>query len=623
MMICEKCNREFPSSKTVCPIDGLELIPAPPDPLVGTTFAERFEILERVGGGGDGGAVYKARHLHTHSMVAIRVFSSEKLTNPSAIENFKLEAKKLSSLEHPNILNILEFGLTGDDRPFLITRYLNGTTLGAFLDYRSRMEMKRALHLFAYVCDGLSYAHSQHVLHGDLKPGNLIFVEEEPPPRQIAITDFGLAKMHLWDEQPSSKGNDSFESPLYMSPEQCQNWPLDQRSDLYSLACVIYHTITAMPPVMGTNAAETLRMQVHEIPLSMRGAAPELDIPEAIETTIMKALNKDPMERQQTVAQFKAELVQSAQKNGIFLPDNSHHHTQHRGFVGHDTVVHDSALLGHDGGFVGHLRELLGHPPELQRHDRLVEETASLRREKEQNIQTLRRWRNRLIILGCLFVFGVGAFTLYALMPGPAEDPAPNWQKEIWRMTMELGDKDLEAKNYASAANHFTEASKIGHKMGRVYDNEIRALLKLLDVYNLSNHTLEAEKVREQIVALHFDRVATVYAANAEMSGKFAVFQGGLMRSGEVRKLHPDFVDRITRNLLAKTRVCIKNKQFLEAQSLMNEAVTLKEQAPGNNKGELAQCAAEFQVELNAHQPIKEKLKEIDKLLLHAQEIDK
>ena len=147
MLICEKCRREYTFGKKICPIDGEQLVEAPPDTLVDTVFAEHYLILERVGGGGIAGAVYKARHQDTQDEVAIRIYSGTNLSH-EVIEQFNVEAKSLAAIQHPNILPVLSFGVTPDGQPFFITRYLSGITLDSFIEFRGRMDFRRALQLF-------------------------------------------------------------------------------------------------------------------------------------------------------------------------------------------------------------------------------------------------------------------------------------------------------------------------------------------------------------------------------------------------------------------------------------------------------------------------------------------
>ncbi|HEY9713670.1 MAG TPA: serine/threonine-protein kinase, partial [Chroococcales cyanobacterium] len=319
VMACNTCNKEFPEGTDVCPDDGTRLVPAVPDQLIGTSFAERYEILEVIGRGGMS-VVYKARQKFMNNLVAIKILHPQLSSDPGNFERFQQEAKAAISIRHKNVIQVFDFGVTAAGQAFLIMEYLEGEPLADYLDKHGSMEIERALNIFAQACDGLSQAHKLGIIHRDLKPGNLVLTKEDGENELVKIVDFGIAKLIAPDGsslQSLTQTGEVFGSPLYMSPEQCQGKPLDARSDIYSLGCVMYETITSMPPLMGINSFETMNKHVKEQPLSLRGIAPEKDIPELIDACVLKALRKDPDRRHQSMAEMKKAIVEGAQKSRI------------------------------------------------------------------------------------------------------------------------------------------------------------------------------------------------------------------------------------------------------------------------------------------------------------------
>ncbi len=217
---CSICRREFPPGTKRCPDDGTKLTSTQRDPLVGTTFAGRYVILQRVGKGGMG-VVYKARQKYMESVVAIKVLFKEYASDQQAVDRFRLEAKTLSTLDHPNIVRVLDFDITPDKQPFLAMEFLQGETLEDYITKNGRMPLEQALGLFLLATDALAHAHAKGVIHRDLKPSNLVLLTDENAQQSIKIVDFGIAKIKPQDGlqvQNLTKSGEIFRQPSVHEP---------------------------------------------------------------------------------------------------------------------------------------------------------------------------------------------------------------------------------------------------------------------------------------------------------------------------------------------------------------------------------------------------------------------
>ncbi|MBX9770744.1 MAG: serine/threonine protein kinase, partial [Candidatus Obscuribacterales bacterium] len=242
-------------------------------------LADKYEILDVLGTGGMG-VVYKARHLLMKRIVAIKMLHESLTANEVMRKRFEQEAQAISSLNHPNILTVYDFGITEDNKPYLVVEFLEGTSLEEVLNDEGAIDSSRVMHIFKQATSGLAQAHEKGIIHRDLKPGNIMLITVSEQPDFVKIVDFGIAKL----VQESTEQNigltatgEVFGSPLYMSPEQCRGRKLDNRSDIYSLGCVMYHSLSGKRPFNAQDLPECLYKQVHEEPPKFSEIAPELN----------------------------------------------------------------------------------------------------------------------------------------------------------------------------------------------------------------------------------------------------------------------------------------------------------------------------------------------------------
>lgn len=283
--------------------------------MVGKIIGDKYEVLETIGGGGMG-MIYKAKHILMKRIVAIKMMHPQYVSSASNLKRFQQEAQAASALSHPNILAVFDFGLTPAGAPFLVMDFLEGTNLAEVLDEVGLLPASRATNIFAQACAGLAHAHSKGVIHRDLKPGNIMLVEFDQRKDFVKIVDFGIAKvLPSGDESESAhltQTGEVFGSPLYMSPEQCRGRNLDIRSDIYSLGCVMYRTLTGSSPFFGQDPMECMYKQVNEAPNKFFETNPDTKAPEALEGIVFKCLAKEPADRYQTMLELKEALLEFA-----------------------------------------------------------------------------------------------------------------------------------------------------------------------------------------------------------------------------------------------------------------------------------------------------------------------
>jgi hypothetical protein len=273
-----------------------------PDPLVGKTLADRFEILERIGEGGTG-VVYRAKQLSVDRVIAIKVLGAHVSTDPSWVKRFHNEARAASRLDHPNTVRLIDFGQTKEGLLFIAMEFLSGRSLRAEIEKLGRLPPNRVLRILSQMCASLSEAHNQGIIHRDIKPDNVYLVDMKGAGDYVKVLDFSVAKLDAPDAQVTRAGV-VFGTPQYMSPEQGRGVPLDARSDIYAVGVVAYEMLTGKPPFDAKIPTEVVMMHLRDKPAPLVGLPPQLT------TIVMKALEKDAARRQQSAEELDNECQQ-------------------------------------------------------------------------------------------------------------------------------------------------------------------------------------------------------------------------------------------------------------------------------------------------------------------------
>lgn len=308
--MCPQCGRVFnPVDIKRCPDDGAELNPLTTDRMIGEVIDGKYRILEVVGAGGMS-LVFKAEHLLLNRIVAVKMLHAYLRSDDVSVKRFQQEARTCASFDHPNVVPILDFGVTKNGQPFLVMKFLDGTSLAHMLRERRRLPWMEAVPIFIQCCDALEAAHHAGIIHRDIKPGNIVIIKDPDGSERVQVVDFGIAKMLRDDlnDQTLTQAGEVFGSPLYMSPEQCEGRALDARSDIYSLGAVIYETISGQPPLMGSSATETMRLHTRERPRPFSQVVEGLSLPDGLEQVVQTMLAKSPSARFHTMAAVRRKL---------------------------------------------------------------------------------------------------------------------------------------------------------------------------------------------------------------------------------------------------------------------------------------------------------------------------
>jgi eukaryotic-like serine/threonine-protein kinase len=275
----------------------------------GSVVAQRFSIIELIGHGGMG-LVYKAQQIHMEHIVALKMLLSETSSASGDYRRFQREAQAASRLDHPNIVKIHDFGFA-DGQAYLCMDYIEGQSLEDMVK-EAPLRLDTFRQVFKQACAALQHAHDKGMVHRDLKPSNLMLSSRGGDAFFLTVLDFGLVKMlHGSSNQKLTATDMLVGSPLYMSPEQCQCLNLDHRSDIYSLACVMYESLAGVPPLQAENCFDVMNKHVSASPVSIREAVPGTYVPLALELAIMKAMSKNPADRQQSMLELSEDIERS------------------------------------------------------------------------------------------------------------------------------------------------------------------------------------------------------------------------------------------------------------------------------------------------------------------------
>jgi serine/threonine-protein kinase len=271
--------------------------------LVPGTSLGPYEVISFVGAGGMG-EVYRARDTRLDRFVALKVLSPQLAANPESLERFTHEARTLSQLSHPNVCAVYDVGHAGAAH-YIVMEFLEGRTMAEQIR-RGALPVGQAIDYALQIADGLSKAHSLGVIHRDLKPANVMLTNDG----FVKILDFGLSK-NLGNE---NAGADTITvtsgvvvgTIAYMAPEQTEGARADVRSDIFSFGVMLYEMLTASRPFDGPNVISTIRRINDEKPRSVRELRPEIS--PGLDSVIVKALEKDPQARIQSVSEMRALL---------------------------------------------------------------------------------------------------------------------------------------------------------------------------------------------------------------------------------------------------------------------------------------------------------------------------
>jgi serine/threonine-protein kinase len=280
-------------SETIQMVDTTALQP-------GSDFGTRYRIEGLLGQGGMG-RVYKAYDKDLDRTVALKVVRHGMMGEVDALKRFKQELVLASKISHKNILRIHDMGEVGDTK-FITMAYVEGHDLHGILRDNPKLPLDRILRYATQLAEALAAAHAEGVVHRDLKPQNILVNKED----QIFVSDFGLAKSFEEGAIGMTRTGAFLGTPRYMSPEQVEGKPADQRSDLYAFGLMIYEMVTGDVPFTGETTLKVMYQRIQEKPKSPKLANPSL--PNWLVRIIMRCLEKDPAARYQSAYEILADL---------------------------------------------------------------------------------------------------------------------------------------------------------------------------------------------------------------------------------------------------------------------------------------------------------------------------
>jgi len=260
----------------------------------------RFTILRRLGRGGMG-AVYEGHDPALDRRVAIKTLTSDAIADAESRGRFEREARAAAKLAHPNIVTVYELGnFGGREKPYIVMEYLEGTDVAALISGSRGVPLAEALDIVAQLCRALDFAHQKGVVHRDVKPANLRYLDDG----QIKIMDFGIARVE--GSHQITKSGVMIGTLHYMSPEQIRGEKLDGRTDIFSAGCILYELLAGVRPFSGESATSILYNIVHETPKPV--VEENSDLPQEVQRVIDRALSKKAEDRFATACEMAKEL---------------------------------------------------------------------------------------------------------------------------------------------------------------------------------------------------------------------------------------------------------------------------------------------------------------------------
>ncbi|HEY0986885.1 MAG TPA: protein kinase, partial [Kofleriaceae bacterium] len=278
--------------------------------MIGREIAGRYRMLAKLGEGGMG-AVFRAEQISLKRTVAVKLLRPDVLGNQLLLRRFNAEAEAVAKLNHPNTVNIYDFGQDTDGTLFIAMEFIEGRSLRTVIQTEAPLPPRRALAIAIQVAASLSDAHARSIVHRDLKPDN-VMLQDRGRERDIArVLDFGIAKLrddNRATQMQMTQQGDMLGTPQYMAPEQIRAELIDGRTDVYSLGCLLYEMVTARLPHEATTVLALLSKHLLEQPVPPSQRRPELGLPPALDALILAAMAKDPRSRPPTMDAFSEQL---------------------------------------------------------------------------------------------------------------------------------------------------------------------------------------------------------------------------------------------------------------------------------------------------------------------------
>lgn len=308
--VCVTCQKEYSADSELanCPLDNTPLFLAPTD-LVGATVADKY-CVESLAGYDNCLTLYSVRRKDDGSRLTMKVLPLN-LNGEERVARFNLQLQALTKVTHDGLMQMFDYGVLPEGRPYVITENLQGGKLSQLISARV-LSPAKTLELLIQVCDALSVAHSAAFFHCGITPANLIVSSNAEGLDRVKVADLGLIRFLLQDRRSVAEFQTVVPCMNYASPEQTLDRIVDGRSDVYSLGCILYEGLTGRRPYEGKTGFDIAAKHASAImPLPFSALRSEHKLPVVLENIVFKAMAKDPTDRYQTVNELRSAMDQA------------------------------------------------------------------------------------------------------------------------------------------------------------------------------------------------------------------------------------------------------------------------------------------------------------------------
>lgn len=268
--------------------------------MIGKKLGNRYECLERIGGGGMA-VVYKAKDILLDRLVAVKILRPQYAVDDDFVRRFRREGQAAASLSHHNIVSIYDVGVEDEDIHYIVMEYVEGTTLKEYINQYGPLPVEEAIYITRQIAEALDHAHQNHIIHRDIKPHNILIGKRS---RKIKVTDFGIARAVT--SATITQTGSVIGSVHYFSPEQARGGITGEKSDLYSLGVVLYEMLTGQLPFSGDSPISVALKHLQENFVEPREINP--DLPQSVENIVMRSLLKEPSRRYSSARELIKDL---------------------------------------------------------------------------------------------------------------------------------------------------------------------------------------------------------------------------------------------------------------------------------------------------------------------------
>ena len=320
--ICPTCQSTTEALQ--CPADGTDTMPLESSVgggLIGKTIGGRYRVTRLIGEGGFG-AVYQAEHSGTGDVVAIKVLHPEQADSGETTSRFQHEAAVTARLKQPHTVRVFDFGQMDSGALYLAMEFLDGRTLTKVTDTESPLGYERIGRIALQVLKSLAEAHAQGLVHRDLKPDNIFLQNVHGEDDFAKVLDFGIAKSLARGSESRTAAGVIVGTPQFMSPEQARGTPVDARTDLYALGCILFQALTGKLAFASESAIDTLVQRLTQPPPDARGQC-LTPTPDAVCEVVRKAMATEAIDRYASAQEMAKALTEAMKQSNAPGPPTS------------------------------------------------------------------------------------------------------------------------------------------------------------------------------------------------------------------------------------------------------------------------------------------------------------